>query len=62
MRDDRRVPSFPRHLNRCHGFAQGADLIHLNQDGIAHAFGDTPRKDGRIGYKQIITDQLTLIA
>ena len=62
MRDDGRVTRFARHFDGFDGFGDGADLIELDQDRIADFFRNATSKNLRIGYKNIIADQLNFAA
>ena len=58
----RAVSGAARHLDGFDGFGDGADLIQLDQDGIAHAFGDAALQPRRVGDEQIVADELDLLA
>ena len=40
------------------GLGDGSDLVHLDQDGIGHAFCDAFTKYLLVGHEQIVSDQL----
>ena len=46
------------HFDGFQGFGYGADLVELNQDGVAAAQGDSFRETFGIGYKEVISHQL----
>lgn len=50
------------HLNGVQGFGQRTDLIQLNQDGVAAAVLNALLQTLGVRYKQIVADQLELIA
>ena len=49
-------------FNRPEGFGQGTDLIHFNQNRIADFLVNTHLQALRVGYKQIVANQLHFIA
>ena len=46
------------HLDGGEGFAEGADLVDLDEDGIADAIADAAFKSFRIGDEEVIANQL----
>ena len=51
-----------RHGNGIQGLRQGADLIDLDEDGVGNALLNTLGQTDRIGYEQVVTHQLHLLA
>src|SRR3546814_4779082 len=45
VRHHRRVGGGVRHLHRLQGLAEGADLVHLDQDGVGDALADALRSE-----------------
>ena len=62
MGDDRGVGGFLGHFDAVHGFRQGADLVQLDQDGVAHAAHDAVGQKGRIGDEDVVAYQLHPVA
>ena len=62
MRDDRGVAGVARHGHRVERFGDGADLVQLDEQGVADAVGDAPLQDLRIGHEHIVADQLDAVA
>src|SRR5437867_4971527 len=60
--DHRRVTRLGRHLDCRQGFAQRADLVQLDQNGIRHAAIDALFQDFRIGDEEVVAHKLHLIA
>ena len=50
------------HFNGVQRLCKCTNLIYFNQDGITAFFSDSALQELNIGYKQIITNQLTAIA
>ncbi len=62
VRYHRRVPCGFRHRDRFKRLCQRANLIEFNQDRISDAFIDSSLEDLCIGDKEIVANQLNLIA
>ena len=58
VRHDRAISSLVRHLDGFQRFAEGADLVHLDQDGIGDAAADAFAQALGIGDKEIVADEL----
>ena len=62
MGDDGGVICFAGHFDGFDGFADGADLVELDQNGVADAFGDAARENFRVGDEDIVADELNFFA
>ena len=62
MRHHRGVARFVRHFDRGQGFAQGADLVDLDQDRIADAVLDAVCEPRHVGDENIVADELAAVA
>ena len=62
VRDDRRVPIAAGQVDGIQSFAHRADLIHLDQDRIGHAFVDSLLQAFALVTNKIVADQLDLAA
>ena len=62
MRNNRAHARVLRHLDGIKRFTDGADLIQLDQDCVAGAQGNTLSKPLRVRNKQVVADELHLIA
>ena len=60
--NDSRVTGVLGHLDGIQGFTEAADLIELDQDGIANALVDPLLQDFGVGDEQIVAYQLDLAA
>src|SRR5271168_1579982 len=60
--DDGGVIGFAGHFDGFDGFADGADLIELDEDGVADAFGDAAGENFRIGDEDVVAYQLNFLA
>ena len=49
-------------LNRFDGFGQRSDLIDLDQDAVGDPLVDAALQAIRVGYEQIVTHKLDLVA
>ena len=58
MRHNRAKAVTLRQRNALHRLAQGADLVDLDEDGVARALSDTARQPFWVSNKEIIADQL----
>src|SRR5215210_1393439 len=54
----RRVPGLVRKLHRLEGLRQRADLVHLHQDGVAHALPDAPGQDLLVRDEEVVAHEL----
>ena len=50
------------HLDGFQSLGYGSDLVQLDEDGVTTAKGDSLCQSLGIGYKEVITDQLYLVA
>ena len=55
-------PALRAMVNGGHRFAQGADLIELDEYGIGRVFLDTPGDPFNIGDKQVVPYQFNLVS
>src|SRR3546814_1966165 len=62
VRHHRRVGGGVRHLHRLQGLAEGADLVHLDQDGVGDALADALGEALRVGDEDVVADELHLAA
>ena len=62
MGDDGGVVGLASHFDGFDGFGDGADLIELDQDGVADAFGDAAGENFRVGDENIVADELDFFA
>src|SRR5690606_20956945 len=62
VRDHRGIAGRVRHGDGLQRLAQGADLVDLDEDGVADAALDTLPEDPRVGDEQVVADQLHLVA
>ena len=49
-------------LNRADGFGKRSDLVYFDQNAIGNRFVDSALQASRVGDKQIVADQLNLVA
>ena len=61
MRYDASVVVFFRQLHRVECFCQSTDLVDFDQDRVRDTFFDTFRKDRRVRYEQVVTNQLNFL-
>ena len=50
------------HFNSLQCFGQRTNLVYLNQDRVSCTHLDTLLQELRVGYKQVVTNQLTTVA
>src|SRR5271169_767711 len=62
MGDDGGVICFARHFDGFDGLTDRANLIELDQDGVADAFGDAARENFWIGDENIVSHELDFFA
>src|SRR5712692_4133579 len=62
VRNDGRVARLTGHLDGLDRFGYRADLVELDQNGVGNLLRNPPRKNLRIGYKDVVADQLQLAA
>ena len=62
MRHHRGVAGLVRHLDGGERLGQRTDLVDLDQDRIGQTVPDTLREPRNVGDKQIVADQLALVA
>src|SRR5690554_6463702 len=48
-------------VNGLEGLGQGADLVDLDQDGVAYALLKTHLQSLYVGYEEVVTDELATI-
>ena len=58
VRDDRRVAGVARHAHGVERFGDRADLIQLDQQRVADAFGDAALQNLRVRHEHIVADEL----
>ena len=51
-----------RHIDGLQGFGQRTDLVHFHQHGVCNALSDTIGQTGRVGHKEVVANQLNLVA
>ena len=62
MAHDARVAAPGRQLDRLDGLGQGADLVHLDEDGVGHAFLDAAAQALHVGHEEVVADELRVFA
>ena len=62
MRGNSGVACIVGHLDSFQSFGYGTDLIQFDQDGISAAKTNTFGQTLSVGYKEVISDQLNLVA
>ena len=62
MRHHDRIAGLVGHLDRGERLGQRADLVDLDQDGIGAAIFDAVGKPLDVGDKEVVADELTLVA
>ena len=58
VRDHHAVTGALGHFHRLQGLRERADLVRLDEDGVAHAFADTAGEQIGVRNKNVIADQL----
>src|SRR5208282_232520 len=58
VRNHRRVIRFARYFDGFDRFGDGADLVELDENRVADAFGDAAREDFGIRDEDVVADQL----
>ena len=62
MRDDGGVASAVGHLDGVQGLGQGADLVDLDQDGVANLLLNAGSQTLHVGHEQVVANQLHAVA
>src|SRR5690606_34851230 len=62
VRHDGGVARTVGHIGGVQRFGQGADLVHLDQDGVSQTFADAGGQTARVGHEQVVADQLHPVA
>jgi len=62
VRDDGGVACALGHVDGFDGLGEGADLVELNEDGVAGAHLDALRQALRVGDEEIVADDLDFLS
>lgn len=62
MRDDGDVAMGFGKVDAGESFGEGADLIGLNEDAVGDVFSDASLEKRGVGHKEVVTDELDLVA
>jgi hypothetical protein len=60
--DDDAIAGAFGHFDRVEGLGQGADLVDLDEDGVAGALADAALEESGVGDEEVVADELDAVA